>query len=182
MSVTIGRGNGCRLLRQAFVLLPALCGVAACGPLLSATTSDVAGTASAGIANAVGRSPAAATGIGLGVAAAANAGLQYVERDVHATEQNQIAAAAGKLDPGMIGTWNVVHSLPIENDEHGELIVTRLLGTPDFTCKEVVFSVDTEDSKKQVTRKFYTTMVCLDGKTWKWALSEPATARWGALQ
>ena len=177
----IGCGNGPGLLRGAVVLLPTLLALAGCGPLLSASTSDVAGVAGAGAANAVGASAAAATGIGLGIAAGANAGLQFVERDVHAAEQDRIAEAAGKLKPGMIGTWQVMHDIPIEPDQHGEVIVTRVLGSPDFTCKDIVFSVDTADGKK-VSRAFYTATVCLDGKAWKWATAEPATARWGGLQ
>ena len=43
------------------------------------------------------KSPAAATGIGLGIAAGANAGLQYAERKVHGAEQDRIAQAAGAL-------------------------------------------------------------------------------------
>ncbi|MBV8524582.1 MAG: hypothetical protein JOY71_21080, partial [Acetobacteraceae bacterium] len=31
-------------------------------------------------------------------------------------------------------------------------------------------------------RTFYTTNICLDGTTWRWAAAEPATERWGALQ
>lgn len=181
MSGWIGRSNRYRLLRQGCVLLPSLCALAGCGPLLSAGTADVAGVAGAGIASGVGHSPAAATGIGLGVAAGANAGLQFVERNVHAAEQDRIAEAAGKLQPGMIGTWDVVHDIPIEANEHGEVMVTSVIGSAAFSCKQIVFSVDTMKDK-QVSRSFYTATVCLDGKLWKWATAEPATARWGALQ
>src|SRR5579875_2839099 len=96
--------------RSLGVLLLALLGLGGCGPLLTATTSDVAGVAGAGAANAVTKDAAAATAIGLGVAAGANAGLQYVERDVHAAEQNQIAAAAGPLPDGAVAHWRVVHT------------------------------------------------------------------------
>lgn len=158
-----------------------LFGLSGCGSVLTATTSDVAGIAGAGVAGAVSKSPAAAAGIGLGIAAGANAGLQFVERDVHSAEQDQIAAAAGVLTPNVVGRWSVSHSIPIENDEHGELIVTRLIGSTDFSCKEIVFSVDTTE-RHEAQKAFYTATVCLDGKTWKWASAEPATARWGALQ
>jgi hypothetical protein len=152
-----------------------------CGSVLTATTSDVAGIAGAGVAGAVTKSPTAAAGIGLGIAAGANAGLQYVERDVHTAEQDRIAAAAGALAPNVVGHWDVSHDIPIEDDEHGELVVTRLIGSSAFSCKEIVFSIDTIE-KKQPKKSFYTATVCLDGKTWKWASAEPATARWGALQ
>jgi hypothetical protein len=159
-------------------------GVAAlsgCGSVLTATTADVAGIAGAGVAGAVTKSPAAAAGIGLGIAAGANAGLQYLERDVHRAEQDRIAQAAGPLGVGVVGQWSVSHSVPIEDDEHGDVVVTRLVGAADFNCKEIVFSVDTVD-KKIPHRAFYTATVCQDGQTWKWATAEPATARWGSLQ
>ena len=162
-------------------LLACLLGLTACGPLLSATTADVAGIASAGIAGAATKDPAIATGIGLGVAAGANAGLQYAERRTHGTEQDRIAAAAGPLEPGAVGQWSVAVRPPIEGSAHGEVAVTRALGGVGLDCKEVVFSVDTEDHGTP-RRAFYTATVCHDGETWKWASAEPATERWGALQ
>jgi hypothetical protein len=156
-------------------------GLSGCGSVLTATTSDVAGIAGAGAAGAITRSPTAAAGFGLGIAAGANAGLQFLERDVHGAEQDQIAAAAGALEPNVVGHWDVVHKIPVEADEHGDLVVTRLIGSDDFSCREIIFSVNTT-AEKQVEKAFYTATVCLDGKTWKWASAEPATARWGALQ
>jgi hypothetical protein len=155
--------------------------LAGCGSVLTATTSDVAGIAGAGLAGAVSKNAAASAAIGLGVAAGANAGLAVVERDVHRSEQDQIAQAAGLLAPGVVGHWSVSHIIPIEDDEHGDLVVTRLVGAADFNCKEIVFSVDTM-SKKTLSRAFYTATVCQDGEKWKWASAEPATARWGSLQ
>jgi hypothetical protein len=155
--------------------------LAGCGSVLSAATSDAAGVAGAGIASAVTKSPAAAAGIGLAVASGANAGLQYVERTVHSEEQDRIAVAAGPLEPGTVGSWSVSHRIPLEDNAQGKLIVTRVLGGKDFTCKEIVFSVDTVHDK-QPSRAFYTATVCQDGTTWKWASAEPATERWGALQ
>lgn len=170
----------CRKLTLALVLASS-CALSGCGSVLTASTADVAGIAGAGISGAVTKSPTAAAAIGLGVAAAANGGLQYVERNVHNKEQDQIAAAAGPLVPGQIGHWSVSHSIPIENDEHGELVVTRIVGAADFDCKEIIFSVDTME-EKAVQKAFYTAAVCRDGSKWKWASAEPATARWGALQ
>jgi hypothetical protein len=163
------------------ICLTGLLALSGCGSVLTASTADVAGIAGAGIAGAVTKSASGAAAIGLGVAAGANAGLQYVERNVHTREQDQIAAAAGSLAPGSVGTWSVSHSIPIEDDEHGELVVTRNLGSTDFACKEIVFSVDTRADDKPV-RAFYTATVCRDGPVWKWASAEPATARWGSLQ
>lgn len=164
-------------MSRKFVFLLFPIALTGCGSVLTATTSDVAGIASAGIAGAVTKSPAVATGIGLGVASGAEAGLQYTERKVHAVEQNRIAEAAGPLKPGDVGHWSVTHAIPIEEDEHGDLVVSRLIGSADFNCKEIVFSVDAAKS-----RAFYTATVCQDGTAWKWASAEPATARWGALQ
>lgn len=161
--------------------MPIAFALSGCGSVLTATTADVAGIAGAGISSAVTKSPTAAAGIGLGVAAAANAGLQYAERDTHRAEQDTIAAAAGALQPGAVGVWSISHDIPIEDDEHGSVVVTRSIGNADFACKEIVFSVDTE-VKKQVNRAFYLATVCRDGATWKWASAEPATERWGALQ
>jgi hypothetical protein len=162
-------------------LLVCASALSGCNSVLTATTSDVAGIAGAGVATAVTKSPAAAAGIGLGIAAGANAGLQAMERDVHRAEQDRIAEAAGPLEPGVVGHWNVSHPVPIEDDEHGDLVVTRVIGAADFNCKEIVFSVDTM-VKNTLQRAFYTATVCQDGTAWKWASAEPATARWGALQ
>jgi hypothetical protein len=169
------------MMSRYFLLFVCAFGLSGCGSLLTASTADVAGIAGAGIANAVSKNPAAATGIGLGVAAGANAGLQYVERDVHRVEQDRIAQAAGPLEPGVVGHWSVAHTIPIEDNEHGDLVVTRLVGAADFNCKEIVFSVDTVE-KQVPKRAFYTATVCQDGANWKWASAEPATARWGSLQ
>ena len=152
-----------------------------CGSVLTASTSDVAGIAGAGVAGAVTKSAAAAAGIGLGIAAGANAGLQYTERDAHAAEQDEIAAVAGTLEPNVVGHWENTHIIPIDPNEHGDLVVTRLVGSDSFNCKEIVFSVDTVENEKP-HKAFYTATVCLDGTTWKWASAEPATARWGSLQ
>jgi hypothetical protein len=163
------------------ILLSLLPTLASCGPVLTASTSDAAAIAGAGAANAVTKSAAIATGIGLGVASGAQAGLQYAERVVHGAEQDRVAAAAGRLAPGVVGHWSVSHSIPIEADEHGDLVVTRQIGGSGFDCKEIVFSVDTTEDK-QLRRNFYTATVCRDGAVWKWASAEPATARWGSLQ
>lgn len=162
-----------RCLAASLLCLTMLAG---CTSLLTESTSAGAGVAAAGISRAVTKDPAVVTGIGLGVQAAARAGLQYTERKVHQTEQDSIAAVAGDLPVGSVAKWQVVHDIPVESNEHGEVTVSRTLGNADITCKEIVFSVD--DS----TRAFYTAAVCRDGAVWKWATAEPATERWGALQ
>jgi hypothetical protein len=79
--------------------------------------------------------------------------------------------------PGAVAQWSIKHSLPLEDDENGQLVVSRMIGSGTFLCKEIVFSVDT---KKR--RDFYVATVCRAGDTWKWASAEPAVARWGGLQ
>lgn len=169
------------MLSRYLLLLACTGALSGCGSLLTASTADIAGIAGAGIAGAVSRNPTVAAAIGLGVASVANGGLQLLERDVHAVEQDRIAQAAGPLEPGVVGHWNVSHVVPVEGNEHGDLVVTRLVGATDFNCKEIVFSVDTT-AKKELKRAFYTATVCQDGANWKWATAEPATARWGSLQ
>jgi hypothetical protein len=152
-----------------------------CGSLLTEGTATGAGIAGAGIAGAVSRNATVAAGIGLGVGAIADTGLRYAERRIHRFEQDSIAATAGPLDAGVIAPWHVEHDLPIEDDEHGDVVVARLLGGENFVCKEIVFSVDTVEKKLPV-RAFYTATICRDGTVWKWATAEPATERWGGLQ
>lgn len=151
--------------------------LAACGTVLTEGTADVAGIAGAGIAGGITKSAAGAAAIGLGVQTVALVGLRYTEREVHRTEQDTIALAAGKLKPGEVGGWAVVHAIPIERDHHGLVVVSREFGTGAFRCREVVFSVD--QAKR---RDFYTTNVCQDGQVWRWAEAEPTTARWSGLQ
>lgn len=159
-----------------FISLSMLCG---CTSFLAAGTADLAGVASAGISSGVTKNAAIGTGIGLGVAAAADAGLHYVERRVHHTEQQAIANAAGPLAIGQVAPWHVVHDLPIEGNEHGQVTVFRIASAPGFTCKQIVFSVEND---KNVTEGFYSTSVCFNGVNWEWALAEPSTARWNGLQ
>ena len=150
-----------------------------CTSFLAASTADIAGVASAGITSGVTKNAAVGTGIGLGVAAAANAGLHYVERRVHHTEQNAIAVAAGPLGIGQVAAWHVVHTVPIEANQHGQVTVFRVASAPDFTCKEIVFSIENDRNQPE---QFYTAAICFNGQIWQWAVAEPSTARWGGLQ
>lgn len=155
--------------------------LAGCGSLLTAGTETAAGIAGAGVASAVTDNATLAAGIGLGVSAGARAGLQYAQRRVHRNAQNAVAAAAGGLPPGRVGSWSVRHSVPIEPDEQGEVVVTRLFGNAAFACREIVFSVDKVEDRQPV-RSFYTATICRDATRWRWASAEPATERWGSLQ
>jgi hypothetical protein len=172
------------------LMLPVLCllGLGGCSSLLTQGAGAGAGIGGAAVANAVTKNGAITAGIGLGAQAAATAGVQYLEKRVHAREQQAIAVAAGPVPVGGVAPWSVRHEIPIENDEHGEVAVVDDFapslatgGTPAFDCKNVIFSVDTIVKHRPV-REFYTTYVCRDAGIWKWATAEPATARWGALQ
>jgi hypothetical protein len=152
-----------------------------CSDLLTEGTADLAGVGGAAAAHAVTKNATVTTAIGLGVTSLALSGLKSEERAVHGVEQDRIAEAAGGLPIDTVGTWSVSHSVPIEGDQKGEVVVSRDIGTPDLHCREIVFSVDTTEDG-QPARSFYTATICLDGSHWKWASAEPATARWGSLQ
>jgi hypothetical protein len=150
-----------------------------CQELLTEGTSAGAGIAGASLAHAVGGGAAVTTGIGLGVQAAARAGLHYGERRAHQVQQDQIAEAAGPLPVGGVARWNVGESVPVLPDEGGEVTVSRVISSGELDCKEIVFSAG---SGGDAERSFYNAAICRDGKTWRWASAEPATERWGALQ
>lgn len=153
-----------------------------CASLLKQGGAAGAGIAGASLAGAVTKNAAVTAGIGLGLNAAANAGVKAIEKRVHRTEQDSIAAAAGPLDVGQTATWSSGHyKVSVESNEHGELTVSRLIRTANLDCKEIVFSVDSV-VKHKPDRAFYTTIICRDGAVWKWATAEPATERWGSLQ
>lgn len=148
-----------------------------CASLLTEGASDAAGVAGAGAAASVTKNAAVAAAIGLGAQSVALEGVHYLERRVHLAEQEAIATAAGPLEPGQIASWSIHHDIPIEANEHGQLVVSRVIGSNPLLCKEIVFSVD---AKKQ--RRFYVATVCRGTKTWSWASAEPAVARWDGLQ
>ncbi|WP_260854085.1 hypothetical protein [Paraburkholderia sp. BCC1886] len=154
-----------------------------CSSLYSEGATAGAGIAGAALAAKVTSNAAVATGIGLGAVAAARAGVQYSERVVHTNTQDGIAKIAGPLDVGAIAPWSVTHSMPIEDDEHGRVTVSRAISTGALDCKEIVFSVDHTATKNvPASSAFYVASICRDGDNWKWASAEPATERWGALQ
>jgi hypothetical protein len=165
-------------------LLPALGG---CSSLLAEGASAGAGIGGASIAHSMNANGAVTAGVGIGTQAAAMAGVQYIEKRIHKTEQDAIAQIAGPLPVGQVVHWSVTHSVPIEDDEEGELTVSRIIvtappGRPGaLDCKEIVFSVDTVEQNLP-ERAFYTASVCRDGQVWRWAAAEPATERWGSLQ
>jgi uncharacterized protein YceK len=175
-------------IRRSNILLATLLLLGGCSSLLTQSAGAGAGVGSAAIANALTTNGAVTAGIGLGAQAAAIAGVQYLEKRVHRAEQNAIASAAGDIPVGGVAPWRVDHDIPIEDDEHGQVAVTRYLTpnlpsgvAPAFDCKEIIFSVQTTAHKK-LQQSFYIADICRDGETWQWATAEPATERWGALQ
>ena len=152
-----------------------------CASVANTASSEIAGVGGAAIATAITSNGAAATGIGLGVQAATRAGLQYAQRRVHESVQNEIARAAGPLEVGTVGRWSIDPAGALEHKQEGRVTVSRVISVTDLQCKEAVFSVDTVD--KEVPKSaFYVAIVCRDGERWKWASAEPATARWDGLQ
>ncbi|TDV32869.1 hypothetical protein C7405_112182 [Paraburkholderia caballeronis] len=165
------------------IVLAAGAALSGCSSLYSETATTGAGIAGAAVAAKVTNNAAVATGIGLGVVAAARAGVQYSERVVHRNTQDRIAQIAGPLDVGAVAPWSITHSMPIEDDEHGRVTVSRSISSGALDCKEIVFSVDHNATKDAAASSaFYVASICRDGSAWKWASAEPATERWGSLQ
>jgi hypothetical protein len=189
MLLVRSRGNdmisGIKNRAKLALLFGLLLSLDGCGSVLTQSTSDAAGVAGAGIASAVTHNGSIAAAIGLGVQSVASSGLGFVERRVHHREQDQIAEAAGPLPVGGIAAWHVVHIIPIEADQHGEVSVSQAFGGNLFACKEIVFSVNHKRKIKGIIslhQHFYVTTICEDNGKWHWAEAEPATSRWGALQ
>lgn len=171
----------------ALVAFAAACtfGLAGCTSLLSESASTSAGIGGTAIAGKITHNPTVASGIGLGVLAAGQAGVQALERDYHGDEQDRIAAVAGALDVGQVAHWESHHRIEIDPDQSGRVTVSRLIGGADLRCKEIVFTVDAVDKKDQhqrIVSAFYVATICKDAATWRWATAEPATSRWGSLQ
>lgn len=163
----------------SLLLAPIL--LSGCSAIIAEGSSDLAGVAGAGIASGITKDATVATAIGLGVRSLASETLKYAQRRLHRNEQDAIATAAGPLEPGAVARWSISHTVPLEPDARGDVTVSRSFGAGAILCKEVVFSVETK--RRRVTqRAFYTTAVCRDGGTWRWASAEPATERWGSLQ
>ena len=165
----------------AAVLAVATSVAGGCAAVVNTASSEIAGVGGAAIATAVTSNGAVATGIGLGVQAATRAGVQYAQRRVHHSVQNEIARAAGALKVGDVGRWHIDPAGMLEREQQGRVTVSRIISTTDLECKEAVFSVDTV--VKEVPRSaFYVAIVCQDGASWKWASAEPSTERWDGLQ
>lgn len=156
-------------------------GLPGCSSLFSEGAATTAGVGGAAIASKVTRNATVASGIGLGVLAATDAGVKAVQRDYHGDQQDEIARVAGALKVGQVGRWKSEHRIELEPDAAGRVTVSRLFGAADLRCKEIVFTVDGVKDKVPVSA-FYVATICKDADAWRWATAEPATPRWGSLQ
>ena len=172
--------------RLPAVLLMVLCATGSvtlggCSSLFNEGAATAAGVGGTAIAGAVTRNATVASGIGLGVLAAGQAGVKAVERSYHGDQQDKIAGVAGALKVGQVAHWQSRHHIELEPDQGGRVTVSRVIGAADLDCKEIVFTVD-EIKNKATTSEFYVATICKDAARWRWASAEPATPRWGALQ
>jgi hypothetical protein len=153
-------------------ILASLCGCRFGGDLVAAAAGGATGAATA--------NPAVGIAVGVAVNSGIDAAFDYVGRKWHQGEQDALATEVATMRAGESRPWAVHHIVPIGN-EHGEVEVTRDIVTPLTACKELVFSVQSGRGTR-TSEEWYSTQVCQDGARWKWALAEPATERWGALQ
>ena len=169
--------------RSGLLVLCGVLGLTGCSSVLTEGSSAVAGIAGTALATQVTSNATVAAGIGLGVQAAARAGLQYQQRKIHGEEQDAIANAGGNLAVGAVANWQIQHSLPLEDNQRGRVTVSRLISNQGMHCKEIVFSIDgLVDQARKPGSEFYVATICQADQVWKWASAEPATERWGALQ
>jgi hypothetical protein len=158
-----------------------LSGCAAASTAAVNSAGPVSGAAAALGVSAVTANPFVAYAAGVGVNAAVTALEKYLSRKLKQGEQDKIAAAVGKLNPGQEMPWEITHFIPID-EEHGNLTVTRVINSPLATCKEVAFTIITSKDPK-APRPVYITTACQEpGGLWKWAEAEPSAERWGFLQ
>lgn len=169
-------GIAIRLLGLSLVM-----GLAGCQSLVLEGSSAGAGIAGAALAQKVTDNAAVTTGIGVGVQAATRSAVQYVQREMHGYTQEVIATAAGGLKEGAVANWKSIHSIPMEPNEQGRVTVSRVISQGLLECKEIVYSVDSEENSMP-RNEFYVASICKDGPRWAWATAEPAVSRWGALQ
>jgi hypothetical protein len=141
---------------------------------------EIAAVVTGGAAGIATASPAVGFAVGVATDAGANYAFRYASRTWHQAEQDAIAQTAGALAVGTKADWKIEHIVPIGN-EHGQLQVVRAIDSPLAACKEIAFSVDEGEGAK-LERAWFTTNICKQAQTWKWATAEPAVERWEFLQ
>jgi hypothetical protein len=169
------------LTRRFALVAPWVVVTSGCSSLFDEGAATAAGVAGAAVAEGVTQNSAVAAGIGLGVLAAAQTGVNAVKRNYHGDEQDQIADIAGGLDVGQVAQWQSRHTIKLEPDEQGKVTVSRIISATELSCKEIVFSVDRVENAVTLS-SFYVATICRDAVKWRWATAEPATARWGTLR
>lgn len=167
---------GARAVVRLAVLLLAMAGLVGCRSLGGISGAVAGASTGAATANPI---------VGYAVAVGVNAGVdelqKYIARVRQNAEQDAIVEAVGEMDVGTSRPWKIVHEIPMFDDEHGEMKVTRLIQTPLTVCKEVMFTVD-NGTGTHLHQTLYVTSACLDSQGWKWAAAEPAVDRWGYFQ
>jgi uncharacterized protein YdbL (DUF1318 family) len=144
------------------------------------SASQITAAIAGGIAGGATGSPAIGFLVAVATDAGANHVVRYIDRTRQGAEQDAIAQVAGDLPIGTEAAWKIEHTIPIGN-EHGRLRVVRAIDSPLAACKEIAFSV-AEGQGAKATQSWFTTDVCKQSETWKWAAAEPAVERWGFLQ
>jgi hypothetical protein len=166
-----------RVAVKASLMLPLLVVLAGCK-----AAPQIAAVVTGGVAGAASGSPAVGFVVGVATDAGANYLFRYISRSRQGAEQDAIAQVAGALPLGTSASWKIEHTIPIGN-EHGRLLVVRAIDTKLAACREIAFSVDDDGSQDQKTHgTWFTSDVCKQADTWKWASAEPAVERWGFLQ
>jgi hypothetical protein len=140
----------------------------------------VAGAAAGVSTGIVSSNPAIGIGVGIAVQAATDEAVRRVMKSLHGDQQMAIAATAGALPVGETKSWQVKHTLPVENG-HGDVRVLRQIDSALATCREFAFSV-VDGDKPDAHADWFLASVCKDQGGWKWAAAEPAVERWGNLQ
>ena len=141
---------------------------------------QIAAVVTGGAAGAATGNPALGFAVGVATDAGANYAFRWFSRTQQGAEQDAIAQVAGDLPVGTEAAWKIEHTIPI-GDEHGQLRVVRTIASPLAACRELAFSVD-EGKAEKLKRSWFTTSICKQADTWKWAAAEPAVERWGFLQ
>ena len=167
LDATLGR------LAVRLVVLPvlALAVLSSCRAI-----GDVSGVVAAAGVGSASANPAVGIAVGIAVRSGVNALVKYLVRKRHTGEQDAIAEAAGAATLGSSRAWEIRHVIPVGNT-NGELVPVREMITKLATCREIVFTI-VDGNEREV----YTTTLCREGATWRWAGAEPAVARWGFLQ
>lgn len=176
--------------------------LALAGGLAGCSALGGIGGALAGVATgSASGNPGVGIAVAIGVKGAIDAAQKKLDRHLQHEQQQAIATQAGALSIGAEGPWEVRQIAPWE-DAQGQVRVLREFTTPLVDCREAAFTIvlagDNDDSATSADGSpnattaassvgpsispYFITTVCRTGEGWRWALAEPAVARWGALQ